>query len=169
MKNILIDNQVLVDIDGIDINKNAVKMIENPKAFFDKYFNKIKNPSAIVFAKFSALIVMKEMDSSTEVSEITANHFSKKYNPIEWLDKLITFYEYIMGTATYVLDNHGNTILDLYNAKEIDKKTMKMGMKSFAKIQGNIAQDIVNLKEVIANIEEEKKRIKNIEDSWTEN
>ena len=168
--NIFTNNRVLAEIDNIDIIKNAIKIIENPEVFFNKYFNKIKDPAGIVFAKFAVLIVMKEMDSSTEASEITVDHFSKKIHPIKWLDTLISFYEYMTETATYILDNHNNVILDLYNAKEIDGKLMKMGMKSFAKVQENIIQDVAKLKEVIADIEEEKKRIGDMEDiDWTEN
>lgn len=159
------EQKIIIKIENINAKKECFKILENPSQYFQPHFNNLQNPYAILFAKFSVLTIIREIDTSEEICEKTADFFMEKYPIITWLDKLISFYQYAMSTIDYIIEKHDNIILDMYNDKIFDKKTMIQGMTSFKDIKEMLIKDKTELEKCLAEMEDEKKQAEDMENS----
>ena len=154
------EGKELKKIDEINIQKHLYSIFENPENFFKSYTVNLKSSISILFAYFTITNILREIDSSEECSNKAADYFLGKCSLIEWLDILINFYQYNIFIIDYILDNHDNNILDLYNKRHINKKTMKQMMMSFSELRAKITNDRDSVAKCIPEIEEEKEQIK---------
>lgn len=150
------EDKVLSKIDNIDINKEVLNILKNPIKFFEMYLKNIKNPLSKIFAYFSILVILNKIDADGKLCEKTVDYYIDKYSMEIWLEKLINLYTYRISLINYLLENHNNVLLDIYNEKIIDKETMEKGIKTFISAQRKLQQDVVDLNKYIEDLQKEK-------------
>ena len=152
------EKDTIKQIESIDYKEDAFEIMEDPAKYFELYFKNVHTPTGKILAHFSVLSLLRRLDTSEELAQKTSDYFLDKYTVPEWLDKLMGFYNYGISIMNYLLDNHDNVILDMYNDKLINKKTMEKGMKSFQTVQKTLKTDKEALGKCIVDMEEEKRR-----------
>ena len=155
---------ILKKIDTIDAHKEAFKILDNPENYFNEYLKKVKSPVAIIFTYLSILSLLREIDTSEDICEMTCDYFIEKYSIDDWLNKLTNFYTYITFAIDYVINNHDNTILDSYNMGQIDSSIMKKSMKSFVIVKKRMLEDKDSIRDCISDLEAEKNRMDGFDD-----
>ena len=80
----------------------------------------------------------------------------------KWINILVNLYVYYSSLMKYILDNYENTLLDLYNDKQIDEDVLKIGMMNFQETRRLISEDVKLIEECIEELEKDKISFKNI-------
>jgi hypothetical protein len=150
----------LEQIDSIDIEKELYRIMENPEKYFEPYLKNVKNPAEIIFVQFSILGLLRTIDTSKKFCIKSADHFLSKYSVTKWLDKLSDFYEYNISIINYILENHDNAILDIYNEKQITKTMMEQRLLAFNKAKKQLTKDKEDAMTCLKDLEVEKEKAK---------
>jgi hypothetical protein len=158
------ENEYLKQLDSIDVEKELYPIMENPELYFDAYLKNIKGSASLIFAQFSILMTLRTIDTSEKLSKKSADHFMSKYPIEKWLSKLTNFYEYGLSIIDYIIENHDNSILDMYNEKQITKIQMEKGLIAFDKAKKQLAKDREDMVVCIAELEVEKEKARDFLD-----
>jgi hypothetical protein len=159
-KTIASEFKCLEQINSIDIEKELFSIMENPEIFFNQYLKNIHTPSSIMLAQWNILSILITIDTSEKFCNKSADYFLSKYSVEKWLDKLSGFYEYTISLITYIIENHDNSILDLYNEKKITKTMMVKGISSFNKAKKQLVMDKDDALICLRDLEVEKEKLK---------
>ena len=150
-------------IESIDIEKNAIKIIDNPSSFFFPYLQNPPNDAILLLAKFCIYTIMQITDNNDKIGKNTLQYFTKNYSVLTFLDKIEFFYTYLVeNIIDYIIKNHDNFTLDLYNEGNIDKNMMNKTMSSFAEIKNNLVEEKKIISYWIEEIREEKQLLKEL-------
>jgi len=150
-------------VESINIEKNAIKIMDNPSSFFSPYLQNPPNNAVLMLAKFCIYTIMKTADNDDKIGENISQHFSKNYSILTWLDKIESFYIYLAeDIIDYILKNHDNSVLDLYNEGHVDKEIMKKTMSSFHEIKNGFVEEKEMILHWIEEIREEKQTLKEL-------
>lgn len=149
-------------LDFINVNEECINIVANPQKYFEKSLNASNKPFYIICVKFAIISKMREIDTVTSISDKTSLHFIQKYSMKKWIDILINFYEYYQSSMIYIIENYENTLLDLYNDKEIDFNVMIIGMTTFKETRNIINNDVELIKKCIEELEKDKDKFQNI-------
>ena len=149
-------------LDSIDTNEECINIVANPQKYFEKSLNISEKQFYIICVKFSIMSKIREIDTKTIISNKTSSHFIEKYSMDKWIDILVNLYIYYSSLMKYILDNYENTLLDLYNDKQINKDVLKIGMINFQETRKFISEDVKLIEECIEELEKDKISFKNI-------
>jgi len=153
------ESKMLEKIDLINIDQDAFEILKNPSKYFNQYTASLQNPLSIVFAHFSILLVIRKLDTSQDIAQKSADYFLTQMPPEQWIDTLIKFYLYVISLTDFLLTNHNNIILDLYNENKLSKRDLKKGMLSFDVAQKQLIIDKEETLEHIRILEKEKENL----------
>lgn len=165
-RQITLDVFIVQELDRLNLKKDGYKIIEDPENYFKPYFERVTTPLAIIMAKLSIFFILRKLDSEEEKAQEDLNYFSKKYSLIQWLDKLAGFYNYAITTANYVLNNHDDLMLDLYNEGLLSKTGLSNTMQTFLGTKEILEKDIEILSKCHEEILKEKEEVKDKMDGY---
>jgi hypothetical protein len=134
--------------------------MENPEIFFNQYLKNIHSTVSTMLAQWSILSILRTIDTSEKFCNKSSDYFISKYSVTTWLDKLSGFYEYTISLITYIIENHDNSILDLYNEKKITQAMMVRGISSFNKAKKQLVKDKDDALICLRDLEVEKEKAK---------
>ncbi len=146
-------------IDNIDVKKECIKIVQDPKEYFKKSFNISNNDFYTICVKFAIIKKIRDIDTMTDISDYLASYFVKKYSIKKWINIISDFYSYYNVIIKDVLNNYENIILDLYNDKQITKESMTIGMTTFQKTKKIIINDIEIIEKYIEDLEGQNQKL----------
>jgi len=148
------------NIEDIDPEENACKILDNPEEFFKPYLKNIAHPALLIIAKFSIYYILIQIDGTREIGEKTSKYFMERCTIQEWLDKLRSFYSYCIETIDFLTSKHDDAMLDLYNEGNIDKDMLQKAMITFQDAQKEFVKEKELMEGLTREIEKEKERVR---------
>lgn len=164
-----IEIDTLDELEYLDSLKFVYEILDNPEVFFEPYLTKLKNPISILHGKFIIFVHIKTIDGYSPKRPSEYKNLIEKYGPLKMGEVFNRFYNYVIDIVEYILENHDNVMLDLYNDGRLSKERMTQTIMLFKETQKVLLSDKEELYKILDEIEETNKMIKEKYDEGYDN
>lgn len=138
MREIETVNQVWETLRNINLNEEKINIFCNPKAFFDKFLNRITDDTLRKTIRSEIYIILRDVSDLTDNADDDLKISNRCKSDLEFVKVCRQFYEYTLNTLIYLMREHTDTILDAYNEQKISKDCMENYLTVFKRAEKNL-------------------------------